>query len=94
MKKEKEVYLLKTTIINALNSFGKIGIENYSPLKANLDDFCILFDIIKERLRYIKSTIELNNPPGNFGNLVYYPFNTLFIGKYDLKIENLNKKME
>ena len=90
----EEQYKDKSFIIDALNSYGDLSIENYSPLVISENDLTILFDLATNRLKYIKETIQFNKDENVFGTFVFFAFKALFIGKDDLKTDNLIEKID
>ena len=90
----EEQYKDKSFIIDALNSYGDLSIENYSPLVISENDLTILFDLATNRLKYIKETIQFNKDENVFGTFVFFAFKALFIGKDDLKTDNLLEKID
>ena len=87
-------YQSKSLIIDALNYFGSITLENYSPLIITRADFDILFDLTLETLECIKDSIEFGGDELIFGNFVVFAFKALFIGENDLKLDNLFQKLD
>ena len=87
----QEEFSLKSQVIDLLNNFGENAVKNYSPLKITSDDFFALFELTKEQFRHIKETIDFNTP-GKFGSLVTFAFKALFIGKNDIKMDNIEQK--
>lgn len=92
-KQIKEEYNIKYSIFEILNTLGEFSITNYTPLKIDEDDYHILIDLAKERLRYIKDTIQYDYEPNVFGIFAIFAFKSLFIGANDLKIEEINQKI-
>ena len=89
----QEEFSLKSQVIDLLNNFGENAVKNYSPFKITSDDFFALFELTKEQFRHIKETIDFNTP-GKFGSLVTFAFKALFIGKNDIKMDNIEQNME
>lgn len=92
-KQIKEEYEIKYSIFKILNTLGEFSIKNYTPLKIDEDDYHVLIDLTKERLRYIKETIEYNYKSNVLGIFATFAFKSLFIGTNDLKIEEINQKI-
>ena len=92
-KQIKEEYDIKYSIFKILNTLGECFIKNYTPLEIFEDDYYILIDLAKERLRYIKETIEYNYESNVFGIFAIFAFKSLFIGANDLKIEEINQEI-
>ena len=90
----KAEYEKKVLIIESLNKFGNLFIENYCPLKITEEDFYIIYDLCKKKLDFIKEKINFNKEGKSLGILVAFAFESLFIDKYDLKINNLKAKIE
>lgn len=91
-KQIKEEYDKKNSIFKILNILGEYSIKNYTPLKIDEDDYHVLNDLAKERLRYIKETIEYNYKSNVLGIFATFAFKSLFIGTNDLKIEEISQK--
>jgi len=92
-KQIKEEYEIKFSIFKILNTLGDFCIKNYTPLKIDEDDYHVLIDLAKERLRYIKETIEYNYKSNVLGIFATFAFKSLFIGTNDLKFEEINQKI-
>jgi len=75
----------KTQIVELLNTYGSCSIGDYSPLDINFINPDILFEIITNRLEYIRETIEFIDKRTNLGVFVYFAFKALFIGINELK---------
>ena len=90
----EEKYKDKSFIIDALNAFGDLSIENYSPLIISENDFDILFKLATRRLKYIKESIEFNKGENVFGTFAFFAFKALFIGEDDIKTDNLFENID
>ena len=86
-------FSIKSEILGLLNDFGEMAIENYSPLDVTIRDLNIMFELIQERFRFIKETIDFNTPK-SLASLAIFSFKSLFIGENDIKIDNIEQKNE
>ena len=95
LKTEKSEELVeKSEIVKALNDYGKIVFEVYEPLEINDEQLDIIFYLVDERVKFIKNYIIENSGDQALGLFVLFAYRALFVGKFDLKCENLDKKMK
>ena len=93
-KKKEKKFKDISQILNVLNKYGNLSFEKYSPLEFSIKDIDLSFVLITDRLKFFKDYINNNIETQAFGIFVLFAFSSLFIGKNDLKFNNLNKKLK